>query len=317
MKNFGFISSLLFVLGITAACGSGEEGSDSSSGQENNDTAEEIVVEHELGETAVEKNPESVVVFDFGSLDTLDTLGVEIDGLPKENIPSYLETYEGEEYENVGGVKEPDFEKIATMAPDLIVISGRQQESFEELSKIAPTIYLEVDTQNYMDSFKENVNTLATLFGKEKEAEEHVSSIEESVESLHQSVSSQEQEALITLANDGKVSAYGSGSRFGIIHDEFGFPESDENIEASTHGQSVSFEYIAQQDPDYLFVIDRGAVVGGETSAQQIVENDLTEKTQAYQNDNIVYLNPEYWYLASGGIQSVSEMVKEIESVIE
>ncbi|SFE51725.1 siderophore ABC transporter substrate-binding protein [Alteribacillus iranensis] len=325
MKKFRNVAGMLLMALTVSACGAGgeEEGSTEASGSSNgseggnNEAAEEIVIEHQLGETTVEANPEEVVVFDFGSLDTLDTLGVDVAGVPQANIPSYLEEYESSDYENVGGLKEPDFEKIANMAPDLIIISGRQQDAYEEFSKIAPTVFLEVDTQDYMNSFEENVTTLAKIFEKEAEAEEHLAEVKADVEALNEKVSAKDEEALIVLANDGKVSAYGSGSRFGIIHDEFGFPESDENIEASTHGQSVSFEYIAEQDPDYLFVIDRGAVVGGQSSAQQVVENELTEKTKAYQNDRIIYLNPDFWYLSGGGFVSVSEMVKEVESVIE
>ncbi len=76
----------------------------------------------------------------------------------------------------------------------------------------------------------------------------------------------------------------------------------DKSIEASTHGMNVSFEYVMEQDPELLYVIDRGAVVGGESSAQQLVENQLVENTQAYQNDRIYYLPPDYWYLSGGGL---------------
>ena len=41
------------------------------------------------------------------------------------------------------------------------------------------------------------------------------------------------------LVNEGQLSAYGKGSRFGLIHDTFGFKAADDKIEASTHGQSV------------------------------------------------------------------------------
>lgn len=58
--------------------------------------------------------------------------------------------------------------------------------------------------------------------------------------------------------------------------------------------------------------MDRGAAIGGESSAKSVVENELVKKTNAYKNDHIVYLNPEYWYLSGGGLESVAEMVKEV-----
>jgi len=62
--------------------------------------AEEVEVTHEFDEEAVtvKKNPEKVVVFDFGILDTFDELGVEVAGLPQANVPGYLEKYKDEKF---------------------------------------------------------------------------------------------------------------------------------------------------------------------------------------------------------------------------
>src|SRR5699024_3704546 len=87
-------------------------------------------------------------------------------------------------------------------------------------------------------------------------------------------------------------------------------------IEASTHGMNVSFEYVTEQDPDLLYVIDRGAAIGEESAAEIVVENKLMEKTKAYKEDNIIYLDPEYWYLSGGGLQSVSMMVEDVDSTL-
>src|SRR5699024_4182488 len=157
----------------------------------------------------------------------------------------YLSKYEGDEYENVGGLKEPDFEKIAEIDPDLIIISGRQGDMYDELQELGDTIFLGVDTDNYMESFEDNVNTIGEIFDKETEATEEA-----------------DKNGLIILANDDKISAYGPSSRFGLIHDVVGVPAVDEGIEVSTHGQNVSFEYVVEQDPDLLYVIDRGAAIG-------------------------------------------------------
>ena len=318
----GLLFILMAVLAvIIAACGSASS-SDSSSNEGSASTdskteEEELVIQHELGETTVQKNPEKVVVFDFGALDTLDKLGVEVAGVPQENVPSYLSKYEGETYENVGSLKEPDFEKISEIAPDLILISGRQAEAYEELSKIAPTVFIGVDTTNYMESFANNVTMLGEIFGKEEQAKEELATMTESVKQLNEKASASGKNGLIILSTGGKISAYGPGSRFGIIHDEFGVTPVDENIEASTHGMSVTFEYIAEKNPDYLFVIDRDQVVGGETEASKGLDNELVNDTKAAQNGNIVYLDPEIWYLSGGGLTSVAEMVKEVDEAIQ
>ncbi|WP_078408821.1 siderophore ABC transporter substrate-binding protein [Priestia abyssalis] len=321
-KKLSLLLLTLVLAIVAAACGTQsttsstekEETAQSSNEQTASTEEKELTIKHQLGETVVPKNPEKVVVFDFGTLDSLDKLGVEVTGVPQANIPSYLSKYEDSKYENVGGLKEPDFEKISEIAPDLIIISGRQQDSYEEFTKIAPTIFMGVDTANYMESYKKNATTLGEIFGKEDAVKEELTKVEEAAQQLNETASASGKNALIILANEGNISAYGAGSRFGIIHDVFGFAPADKNIEVSTHGQNVSFEYIAEKNPDYLFVIDRGtAVAEGESSAKQLVENELVKNTKAYKDGNIVYLDPNFWYLSGGGLVSVAEMVKEVE----
>ncbi|MBT2286776.1 siderophore ABC transporter substrate-binding protein [Paenibacillus polymyxa] len=324
----GWLFTLFVVLSVVlAACGGNKAadntGTSSGTGSEAaapaDQASEEVVIKHKLGETTVKKNPEKVVVFDYGVLDSLDQLGVEVAGVPQEGVPPYLDKYNDAKYTNVGGLKEADFEKVNAMKPDLIIISGRLQDSYEELSEIAPTIYMAVDTADYMNSLTSNVKTLGDIFGKEKEAEEAIASIETSVKTLHDKVTAAGKNALIVLTNEGKLSAYGAGSRFGVIHDIFGFTPSDANIEVSTHGQSVSFEYVMEQNPDYLFVVDRSAVVAGNgeaSPAKQVIENDLVKNTTAYKEGHIVYLDPNYWYLSGGGLESIQEMIKEVDASI-
>src|SRR5699024_8344212 len=291
MRKFllGFLMSLLVI--FLVACGSDDDTEKTEGDEEDSEEPQTVTVEHELGTTEVAKNPEKVVVFDFGSLDTLDKLGVEVVGVPQAGVvPNYLEKYASEDYENVGSLKEPDFEKIAEIDPDLIIISSRQADLYEQFQELGDTIYLGVDYTRYIDSFKENATVIGEIFGKEKEVEEELAAINESIASLSEKAETANQNALIILANDDKISAYGPNSRFGIIHDVFGIPAVDENIEVSTHGMNVSFEYVVEQDPDLLYVVDRSAAIGEGSSAEQLVENKLMERTKAYQNDNIIYL---------------------------
>ena len=98
------------------------------------------VVDRTENEVEVTKNPERVVVLDYGTLDILDELDVEstVVGVPQNGLPSYLEEFKDEKYTNIGGVKEFNFETINELNPDLIIIEGRQADSLEELSKIVP-----------------------------------------------------------------------------------------------------------------------------------------------------------------------------------
>lgn len=315
MKKFRLFALLTVLALFLAACGSGDDNKESGKSEETKD--ETLTITHELGETKVKKNPEKVVVFDFGVLDSLKELGVEVAALPKMAIPPYLSEFEDDKYENVGSLKEPDFEKLSEIQPDLIIISTRQAEMYDQFMEIGPTIYLGIDYENYVDSFNNNMKTLGQIFDKEDEVEKKLAEIDDAIQAVNEKASASGKKALIVLANEGKVSAYGPKSRFGFVHDVLGVEPVDENIEASTHGQSISFEYIVEKDPDILYVIDRGAAIGqGEQPAKEVIENDLVKNTKAYKEGNIVYLDPSYWYLSGGGFISMKEMIAEVEKVL-
>lgn len=308
-----FLSIIMAI--VVAACGTTGSGtSENSSAAEAPKVSEELTIKHPLGETKVKKNPQKVVVFDFGVLDSLDKMGVNVTGVPQANIPPYLEKYKDAKYTNVGSLSEPDFEKINAIGPDLIIISGRQSKAYEELTKIGPTIFMGLDNAKYMESFKQNAATLGTIFDKASFVQEELAKVDDAIKKVNEKAVASGKNALIILANGGKISAYGPSSRFGIIHDVLGFAPVDKNIEVSTHGQSIAVEYVVEKDPDYLFVIDRDAAVGSGASAKQVVENELVKRTKAFKDGNIVYLDPNYWYLSGGGFISVAEMVKEVEA---
>ena len=142
----------MVVIGALLAVTIGAFGFSKFSGTESNAEAEvleTVVVKHESGETEVNKNPQRVVVFDYGILDSLDKLGVEgIIGVVKDNLPEHLSKFKADEYTSVGTLKEPNMEKIFELKPDLIIISGRQAEYYDELNKIAPTVGFSVDNEN-------------------------------------------------------------------------------------------------------------------------------------------------------------------------
>lgn len=312
MKNKSMIIGIILVLLIAAGITIPK-----FVGGNSEPVSETITITHELGETPVTTNPQKVVVFDYGILDALDSLGVNVTGVVQSGLPDYLTKYAGEEYSSIGTLKEPDMEAIFALTPDLIIISGRQADYYEELNKIAPTIHLGIDNADYLGSFKNNMDILGQIFGKEKEVSSKVEEIEKAIAELNAKVTEKNINGLITLANDGAFSVYGQESRFGIIHKEFGVTPVDTTIDAGTHGQKATFEYVAEKNPQYLFVVDRAAVTGGNTSAKELFDNELVARTDAYKNDNIVYLDPTIWYTSVGGFTSTLRMVEEVDAAIK
>lgn len=275
------------------------------------------VTDGEGNKVEVATNPEKVVVFDNSALDTMDQLGVgdRVVGAATDNLPSFLAAYK--KVESAGGIKEPDLEKINAMQPDLILISGRQKDFKEQLAKIAPTLYLSTDNTDTWHSMQSQIQSIGAIFGKEAVAQTAIDTLQTKIDSIAKQASASQEKALVLLVNEGSLSAYGAGSRFSIVHDTFGFAQADEQIEASTHGQSVSYEYVLEKNPDVIFVIDRTQAIGGDDSKNNVAENELVKETTAGKNGKVILLDPAVWYLAGSGIESVDIMADNVAKAFE
>lgn len=272
------------------------------------------------GEKAeLKKNPKRVVVFDYGVADILKNLGVDaVVGLPKNGkMPEILSNYSDDKYTNVGSLKETDFEAVESLNPDLIIIGGRQAEDIDSFKEIAPTVNLAVDGQDYMNSFKTVVTDLGNLFDKQDEAKKAIDEIEAKIAKVNKTVTEKGLTASVVMANEGSISTFSAKSRYGLIYNGLGFAEVDKNIDDSTHGQQVSFEYFLENKSDYVFVVDRGAVTGKGEAASKLFDNEVMNKTEVAKNGNIVYLNSVIWYTMTGGIESTNQMIDEIADAVK
>ena len=298
-----------------------------NSGSQNQQTQQEQSAEQTTvqitdanGEKAeLKKNPKRVVVFDYGVADILKNLGVDaVVGLPKNGkMPEILSNYSDDKYTNVGSLKETDFEAVESLNPDLIIIGGRQAEDIDNFKEIAPTVNLEVDGQDYMNSFKTVVTDLGNLFDKQDEAKKAIDEIEAKIAKVNKTVTEKGLTASVVMANEGSISTFSAKSRYGLIYNGLGFTEADKNIDDSTHGQQVSFEYFLENKSDYVFVVDRGAVTGKGEAASKLFDNEVMNKTEVAKNGNIVYLNSVIWYTMTGGIESTNQMIDEIADAVK
>ncbi|GBU11390.1 iron ABC transporter substrate-binding protein [Erysipelotrichaceae bacterium] len=275
-----------------------------------------ISITHELGETKLNTRPEKIVTFDWASLETMHALGVEVTGVVKSSLPSYLSEYEGERYTDIGTIFEPNFEEIAKMKPDVIFIGARQRKHYEALSKIAPTLFFDTDIADYIGSFEKNITTIGELFSKEDDVKTYLIDLKKDIKTVQEQAEKMSENALILSVTGDDLNVYGPKSRLGMLHNTLKIKAVDEGIEVATHGQSVGFEYILEKNPDYIFVINRGALTDA-SQTTSVLDNDVMKKTKAYMNKKIIYLNQDNWVIGSGGMISTTEMVKEIAAAIQ
>ncbi|WP_418591454.1 siderophore ABC transporter substrate-binding protein [Ponticoccus sp. (in: a-proteobacteria)] len=273
--------------------------------------AQDLTVETATGPVQVGANPETLAVFDIAALDTLTALGVPVAGVPN---PVYLSSLSevAAQAQAVGTLFEPDFEALAVLQPDLIVVGGRSSEQLGPVSDIAPAIDMTLGGDDLPGQARARIAAYGALFGKEAEAESLTADLDAKVAEAKEAVAGKGS-GLILLTNGGKISVYGAGSRFGWLHGEIGLPEAVDGLDAENHGQPVSFEFLAEHDPEWLLVIDRGAAIGAEgEAAAATLDNPLVAKTTAAREGQIVYLDAAPLYIAAGGAGAMMHTLDQI-----
>lgn len=304
-----------FLIGITlflASCGMGTSETPTIEG-------EQILVTHFSGSTYVPLNPSRIIMLDMAAFETLSYLGLshKIVGTSTQDLTPWISHYS--DIQNIGTMHNPNLELIVARDPDLIIISGRSRPMIDELSQIAPTIDLAINNAHFWEYFTRNQYYLSRIFGKEEEVSYRISNIYTLKNETRELAESYEGNALIVLYNNGALSAFGPSSRFGgLVHDTLGVSYVDENIEIVNHGAIISNEYIVEVNPDILLVIDRGAWAGlGNPQMNRAdFENELIRLTEAYQNNNINYLDSVIWYLSPGGLRGVRNQFLEVQDAL-
>lgn len=308
--KFKFIV-LLTALFVLAGCDDNKKNEQSS--------VNKITIEHAQGKTDVPENPKKVVVFNIATLDIMDALNIPVSAVPQSDVhyPDFLSKYSDKSYTNVGTLFEPNYEVLSSMAPDVIIAGGRANDVYNKLNDIAPTISFDIDPNNFLASLTQRTEQLGTLFNKQDQAKKLLADFNQKIEQLKPKTNTAGS-ALVIMVNGGKMSAYGPKSRFGFIFDILGFKPATTFQEAGRHGNAVTSEFILSVNPQWLFVLDRDNAIGNKEaqSAQQVLNNDLIQKTDAWQNNHIVYLDSTSMYIA-GGIQTYSHLMDQISEALQ
>ncbi|WP_282053249.1 siderophore ABC transporter substrate-binding protein [Phaeobacter inhibens] len=278
-----------------------------------------------LGMRELPALPQKIVVLDIAAADTLAALEVPIAGLPSRLYVDYLNKQQAEAAP-MGTLFEPDFEAIAGLAPDLIVAGGRSSRQVEALSEIAPTIDMTIWGASHVDLALSRLRSYGALMERSATAAALEAAFLAKLEAARVAVDGRGR-ALIVMTNGPKVTTYGAQSRFGWLHGALNLPEAvieqpeataleeDTTAEAAAHGEAISFEYIAQANPDWLIVIDRANAIGQDNqAAAATLDNALVTGTEAWKKGQIIYLDSAAIYIAGGGIQSMTATLEQIRA---
>lgn len=274
-----------------------------------------VRIAHLQGTTTLPQHPQRVVILNPSTLDIADALGITPAGVPQAGFtyPAHLAKYNGQGYFNAGTLFEPAYEALSSAAPEAIFAGGRALAAYNKLSGIAPTVSLDIDPHDFMQSLTQRTTQLGEIFGKQAQAKAVLTAFNAQIADLRP-LAARSGSAMMLMVNGGKLSAYTPHSRFGFVFDVLQFKPALSLPNASKHGNAISPELIMQANPDWLFVLDRDSAIGSKEglSARQVLDNPLVRRTTAWKKQQIIWLDSASLYIA-GGIQSYSLMMSQIK----
>lgn len=286
---------------------------------------------HSEGALSLNTTPEKLVSFDVGVLDSLAALGVPVSGVPKSSYEGHLARYQ--DVPVVGTLFEPDYAALKEIKPDLIIAGRRSLPAVPELRKIAPTVSFASAPNAFLKDFRESNLALGRAFGKEEQAKAALASIDAKVEALQQANKGKTAAVIFTMR--GNVIPHAPGDRFGYAYELTGLesvlPAKDPKVaeaprpepgspeaKAAAEERAKTVSGLASAEPDWLLVLDRGAINGGEHTAKATLEkHPQLGQTKAFKEGRVAYLDPNGWYIVGTGLNNVNTITTDLLEIMK
>ena len=303
------IASLLFL----AACGNKEEEKEGSAG--NDDKKEETyTVEHAMGTAEIEGTPKKVVILTNEGTEALLSMGVTPVGAVQSwtGDPWYDHIADDmKDVEVVGTESELNMEAIAKLQPDLIIGNKmRQEEQYNQLKDIAPTVMAETLRGNW----KENFELYAKALNKEEKGQEVLAEYDQRIEDLKGKLGDKlNQKVSMVRFLAGDVRIYHKDSFSGVILDQLGFarPEGQDVDDFAEKG--VTKERIPAMDGDVLFYFTYETGDGEANKlAEEWLNDPLFQNLEVAKQDKVYEVSDAIWNTA-GGVVAANAMLDDIE----
>lgn len=285
----------------TAASSSSESGS-----QTNNENGTRTVSTVK-GDVVVPANPKRVVVLYLQG----DVVALGIKPIATSDV------YDGAAYKNelegvnsLGTWFEPNPEAVIDLDPDLIIVPS--EETYTLLKDIAPTVYVPYEKM----TTEERLHSIASIFGKEQEADVLINNLNSKVEESKQKLADAGiLDKTVSIVEGGLKSMsiaeskqYGRGSQAIYEYLEMKAPENvqqkiDKVSEAAA--STVSMEVLPQYLGDYVF---RSVYEG----ADKLTDNPVWSSVPAVKEGRLIEIDFDFFYYSD-----VYSINKQLDFVVE
>lgn len=275
-------------------------------------TFKEKTIVHDFGTTELKKAPKRIVILDNLYGEILDPLDITPVGATTGQSDSqefstlFKKQYKDAKVVSVGWQGSPDLDKIAELKPDLILMTGEQEDLYEELSEIAPTVGYQINTDENWD-YHETSLKVAEIFDKRDEMKKDLDRLDAREAVFAENVKAKfgDQKLMYLRVTDNDVRYYAYG-HFGYLYDTYHFNR------AETFNPDDMFQVI---DPDKLKDINPDLLIV-QADSQELLDNKLKNtpvwtSLKAVQNNKVIYADYST-YMLGFGIVSQEAIMKQI-----
>lgn len=310
------VAALVAVTGCGSTGGaSTSEASSTSDEAAANESAFPRTINHHQGETEVESQPQRVVALDNSLVEAVVALEVPLVGgigsyRDQTGFPPYLGDAVADT-EDVGPLETPNLEAIAALEPDLIVsASVRHEALYDELSAIAPTVFVETTGPIW----KDNIRLMAEATGTEDKAEEVLGEYEERAAAMGKAINEKEGNPTVSMVRflDGPTRLYANASFSGIVFQDMGLARpADQDVDE--FAVEIGEEEIRKADADHIFVT---VFSGGEEAADRLRSNPLWGELEGVKAGNVHDVEDAVW-MTSVSLQGAHLMMDDMAKIFE
>lgn len=279
--------------------------------------SETRIVEDIKGQVEIPLNPKRIVDLS-GNSDILAILGIKVIGTANSDaydytkFPSYLEAQlEGARILGYSFQDTMDIEAVIELVPDLIIISTVQEKMYEQLSKVAPTIMIELEQINW----KEDIRTIAKIMDKEKEANEWITQYEMKAKTIGDEIKNRfnaDSTYLAFLASSGQFFVFTEAGFGDVLYNDMGLKRpSGLPVQENISLPVVNYEGLAAIDTDYIFAI------GTDEDLASLTKNNIWNGLKAVKNNNVVILPSSPYFNQGYSAIGREILVDEIKGMLE
>ena len=264
-------------------------------------TFKEKTIVHDFGTTELKKAPKRIVILDNLYGEILDPLDITPVGATTGQADSqefstlFKKQYKDAKVVSVGWQGSPDLDKIAELKPDLILMTGEQEDLYEELSDIAPTVGYQINTDENWD-YHETSLKVAEIFDKRDEMKKDLDRLDAREAVFAENVKAKfgDQKLMYLRVTDNDIRYYAYG-HFGYLYDTYHFNR------AETFNPDDMFQVI---DPDKLKDINPDLLIV-QADSQELLDNKLKNtpvwtSLKAVQNNKVIYADYSTYMLGFG-----------------